>query len=513
MKKTTTIIVALFMMLNLAVYSQTGGVVIANGAATADGSAMLDVQSATKGLLIPRLNIADLATADPVTSPVTSLLVYNTNTTTGEGFYYWDSTAWVSSAGTQTDSTDIADMGYISFRLLTQDTVGRIAISDNGGTTANPHTILDLQSTTKGFLLPRLSWVQMLTMPATTPWGMMVLNSNDSKIYWRNGLAWETFVGTSSNYIDKLQDAHSNPDMNSYYIGHMSGNNSIDDAFNTTAVGYRSGSGFGTGSSNTAIGAYSGPAAGTTNLHHTTILGYNAKATASHQVVLGTDNDTIIVSNTIRIKSQLLTPTGKAGMLYVKAADKNLYYHNGDKWDQINPLKYQVGDLIFGGVICFVDETGQHGLICSPVDVVSAMQWAGGSALNLSNAQADGLYTGEMNTTLIIANEAVHYFSSCAAMSCAAYTSSTINAPGTPDYGDWYLPSVVELQQIYNNKAAINAAIASTPSYLPIINVRYWSSVELHYNISHAYYFDMGSGTQGDEFKTNTYHVRAVKRF
>mgnify|MGYP001304797921 CR=1 FL=1 len=47
-------------------------------------------------------HITDLSTAAPVTEDLTnseSLLVYNTNTTTGKGFYYWDSTQWVAVGG------------------------------------------------------------------------------------------------------------------------------------------------------------------------------------------------------------------------------------------------------------------------------------------------------------------------------------------------------------------------------------------------------------------------------
>jgi len=66
---------------------------------TPDASAGLEVRYTDKGVLIPNVNIADLSTADPVTSPSVSLLVYNTNETTGEGFYYWNGTEWVPIGG------------------------------------------------------------------------------------------------------------------------------------------------------------------------------------------------------------------------------------------------------------------------------------------------------------------------------------------------------------------------------------------------------------------------------
>ena len=60
------------------------------GTAEPNGSALLDIVSIDKGLLIPRVEITDLGDATtPVDSPVESLLVYNTNATTGKGYYYW----------------------------------------------------------------------------------------------------------------------------------------------------------------------------------------------------------------------------------------------------------------------------------------------------------------------------------------------------------------------------------------------------------------------------------------
>ncbi|RLD28313.1 MAG: hypothetical protein DRI70_03665 [Bacteroidetes bacterium] len=85
-----------------------------------DGS-ILDVDSTEKGLLIPRVSIADLSTIAPITvssAGEESLMVYNTNVTTGKGFYYWDSTDWIAitfkdgdfhKVGTSSPPTDITD--------------------------------------------------------------------------------------------------------------------------------------------------------------------------------------------------------------------------------------------------------------------------------------------------------------------------------------------------------------------------------------------------------------------
>ena len=62
---------------------------INNNGAAADSTAMLDVSSTSKGLLIPRLT-AQQRTA--IASPATGLLVYQTD---GDpGFYYYNGAGW-----------------------------------------------------------------------------------------------------------------------------------------------------------------------------------------------------------------------------------------------------------------------------------------------------------------------------------------------------------------------------------------------------------------------------------
>ena len=54
------------------------------------------------------------------------------------------------------------------------------------------------------------------------------------------------------------------------------------------------------------------------------------------------------------------------------------------------PITYQVGDYAQGGVVCYVDETGQHGLVCSLIYLK-----ADGS----KDANVDGLTWGPVGVT------------------------------------------------------------------------------------------------------------------
>lgn len=79
---------------------------------TPDASSMLDINATDKGLLIPRVSIPNLNAASPITAPATSLLVYNTNTTTGAGFYYWDGTKWTPFTGGTSHWTKVGNDIY-----------------------------------------------------------------------------------------------------------------------------------------------------------------------------------------------------------------------------------------------------------------------------------------------------------------------------------------------------------------------------------------------------------------
>lgn len=94
-------------------------------------ASLLDITASDRGVLLPRVSIADLNTQAPVTADISSsesLLVYNTNTTTGKGFYYWDSTKWVKiNTGNQSDDTSVyANNGTVADDYRTIDLANNI---------------------------------------------------------------------------------------------------------------------------------------------------------------------------------------------------------------------------------------------------------------------------------------------------------------------------------------------------------------------------------------------------
>ncbi|MFZ4739614.1 MAG: DUF1566 domain-containing protein [Bacteroidales bacterium] len=148
-----------------------------------------------------------------------------------------------------------------------------------------------------------------------------------------------------------------------------------------------------------------------------------------------------------------------------------------------------IGQSYQGGIIFWLDATGQHGLIAATTDQSTGIQWYNGT-YTTTNAVRDGIGAGMYNTERIIANQST---GSYAAQLCANYQGG--------GYGDWYLPSKYELNLLYLQKTAVGGFAGDY----------YWSSTE-GYSIN-AWNQTFGSGLQNLNPKTNAFYVRAVRAF
>ncbi|MFO8021545.1 MAG: hypothetical protein R6U65_03695 [Perlabentimonas sp.] len=175
-----------------------------------------------------------------------------------------------------------------------------------------------------------------------------------------------------------------------------------------------------------------------------------------------------------------------------------------------NVKTYEVGDFAQGGIVFWVDETGQHGLVAAKEDQNDdiAIQWYNGDYTD-TEAHGDGVYAGEMNTMLIISNQGSNS-NDFAAGVCANYS---VTESGVT-YGDWYLPSKEELNLMCLNKATIDA-IAGANGGSGFHTLYYWSSTESSSNYvwSQSFRtFDPGYQATSDKSATNR-GVRAVRAF
>ncbi len=87
-----TLAIAIFALLST--YGHGQGIAINTDGSDPNNSAMLDVKSSDKGLLIPRVTLNDASSADPISNPATGLLIYNAYGSEPIGFYHWDGSEW-----------------------------------------------------------------------------------------------------------------------------------------------------------------------------------------------------------------------------------------------------------------------------------------------------------------------------------------------------------------------------------------------------------------------------------
>lgn len=105
---------------------------------------------------------------------------------------------------------------------------------------------------------------------------------------------------------------------------------------------------------------------------------------------------------------------------------------------------YQTGQLFGGGIIFYIDATGQHGLIADINDTNYRMlKWGDSYYLN-TGATGTAVGTGAANTKKIIAVQGTSY--NYAALVCANYRGG--------GFADWFLPSKDELYLLYKAKIA-----------------------------------------------------------
>jgi hypothetical protein len=167
--------------------------------------------------------------------------------------------------------------------------------------------------------------------------------------------------------------------------------------------------------------------------------------------------------------------------------------YNGSSW--VSNTHY-IGESYGGGIVFYVYDSGQHGLIAATANQSTGIRWYGGSYTN-TRARADGVGAGLKNTSIIIANQGPVDGNAFAATVCNEYSITV----GDVTYGDWYLPSKYELNLLYLQKAVVGG----------FADYYYWSSSEYNASYAWAQYFD--NGGQTFNYKANTHYVRAVRAF
>ncbi len=159
---------------------------------------------------------------------------------------------------------------------------------------------------------------------------------------------------------------------------------------------------------------------------------------------------------------------------------------------------YEIGDTgPAGGIVFYLDETGEHGFEAAPEDQGWA-EW-GCAGTNITGAEGQAIGTGAQNTTDMLAAD-------CSPVTAEnALAADLVANYALNGFEDWFLPSRFELKALYD-------------AHIVTVGFgdwgHFWSSSELALSASSSYYslFNLGGHTQTGG-KSNTYRVRAVRAF
>ncbi|MFC4267353.1 Lcl domain-containing protein [Polaribacter marinivivus] len=172
-----------------------------------------------------------------------------------------------------------------------------------------------------------------------------------------------------------------------------------------------------------------------------------------------------------------------------------------------NVPNYKVGDFVKGGIVFWVDETGQHGLVCAKDNLSTSTKWFSGTFGN-TYAKGDGVYAGKANNAIIMSTHAA--IGDDGILYAARLCNELKVVENNVTYGDWYLPSLHELNLMYQNRSTINTVSTANGGEAFEFDV-YWSSTEESDN--RAWIVNFGNGQETNVLKSVSNNVRAIRSF
>jgi hypothetical protein len=243
------------------------------------------------------------------------------------------------------------------------------------------------------------------------------------------------------------------------------------------------------------------------------------------------ENRAYIISVTLALTFAALSHAANKNPASIEFVELQIEQLQRTIQSQISQLQgttvYTVGQSALGGIVFYVDSTGTHGLVAAsnPNGTASGKTWDGGLSNFIANnddiivnATGDGLGAGALNTSLMVGGQSGYaaYLSSpingaqsttlvdMAAQYCVNYSVQADgsvcpqNTSGATCIGDWYLPSLYELNQMYLQKSALHYPLdVNQDAFI-------WSSTEMDQNNAWRINFTVDSNQKGSTLKSSS---------
>lgn len=154
----------------------------------------------------------------------------------------------------------------------------------------------------------------------------------------------------------------------------------------------------------------------------------------------------------------------------------------------------QIGEHFAGGVVFYLDQHNENGLIAAPADQTEEeVRWGYNGTTNAISV-GDGQYNMERILKF-------HDEYSKKGVSCAAEYCDTLSLGG---FDDWYLPAIEELRKLYDNRDLVGNFMAGD----------YCSSTEYKFGDVYAIHFRPHKRIEHHYNKTSKkYFVRCIRKF
>ena len=194
-------------------------------------------------------------------------------------------------------------------------------------------------------------------------------------------------------------------------------------------------------------------------------------------------------------------PSPAEGLQIYNTTTHEPNYYNGSIWMSFNGSAAEglsIGDFYQGGIVFYVDGTGEHGLIVNMIDLSTNATW-GCYGVDITGANGQGIGDGEQNTLEIL--------SEC---STTGIPARLCNEYRSHSYEGWFLPSTGEFTIIEANKTLINQALNNNNG--DIISGAYWTSTEMEGGFTNGQRVYVSPSDDVSKNST-TYSTRAVRKF